>query len=246
MKPIMKTIAWLTAFSIAMGYLESAVVVYLRMLFYPEGFHFPLKALDHSTSITEFWREAATMVMLYGVSWLAGKNRHQRFAFFLYNFAIWDLFYYVFLKVILNWPESLLTWDILFLIPVPWVGPVLVPCILSITMIVFSGIILNFNVKDPNTRMKRSEGWLIIAGSIIVIASCVEDFISNLRERKELGNMFNIFNPRGKSQLFTDFTTYMPKSFDWWLFAIGEGLILLVIVMYFVRQKSTLVPKCEK
>jgi len=238
MKPILKTIAWLTAFSIAMGYLESAVVVYLRMLFYPQGFRFPLKVIDHNTSITEFWREVATMIMLYGVSWPAGKNRHQRFAFFLYSFAIWDLFYYVFLKVILNWPESLFTWDILFLVPVPWVGPVLVPCILSITMIIFSGIILNFNVKNPDTRMIPGEQLMIVAGCIIVIASCVEDFISNLRERKELGTIFNIFNPSGKAQLFSDFTTYMPKAFDWGLFAIGEGLILLTIVLYFVRQKG--------
>ena len=245
MKPILKTIAWLTAFSIAMGYLESAVVVYLRMLYYPEGFRFPLKVIDHNTSITEFWREVATMIMLYCVSWLAGKNRHQRFAFFLYSFAIWDLFYYVFLKVILNWPASLFTWDILFLVPVPWVGPVLVPCILSLTMIVFSGIILNFNNKDPNTRMAAREKWMITGGCIVVIASCVEDFISNLRERKELGSMFNIFNPRGKAQLFTDFTTYMPKSFDWGLFLAGEAIILLSIILYFVRQKSTSVQKEE-
>jgi hypothetical protein len=37
-----KTIIWLAVFSMAMGYLESAVVVYLRKLYYPDGFKFPL------------------------------------------------------------------------------------------------------------------------------------------------------------------------------------------------------------
>ena len=61
--------------------------------------------------------------MLLAVAYIAGGNGPQRFGYFLLSFGIWDVFYYVFLKVLIGWPESLLTWDVLFLIPLTWVGP---------------------------------------------------------------------------------------------------------------------------
>jgi len=241
MKPILKTIIWLSAFSISMGYLESAVVVYLRAIYYPYGFNFPLKVIDHKIAITEFWREMATLIMLFGVGRLTGKNPAQRFAFFIYNFAVWDICYYLFLKLLLNWPQSLLTWDILFLIPVPWVGPVIVPCILSLSMILFSILILFFNLNGLDGRMARPERRLIILGCIISIISCIEDYILNLYTHHELGAMFNILNPNNQAQLFADFGAYVPKSFDWLLFCIGEIFILSSIILYFIRNNRSLV-----
>src|SRR5580700_10847047 len=122
-------IFWLTAFSIAMGFLEAAVVIYLRKMYYPNGFHFPLTVVEPDIGLTEFLREAATVIMLLAIGILTGKNTSQKFGIFLFCFAIWDIFYYVFLKMLIGWPASLLDWDILFLIPVPWVGPVLAPCL---------------------------------------------------------------------------------------------------------------------
>lgn len=107
-------IFWVALYSIAMGFLESAVVVYLRNIYYPYGFDFPLSPLDSSDTLVELIREAATMVMLATVSIIAGKNFTQRLAFFLLSFAIWDLTYYLFLYLLIGWPQSALTWDILF------------------------------------------------------------------------------------------------------------------------------------
>ena len=104
-KEIFKTITRLTIFSIAMGFLETAVVVYMRKLYYPNGFQFPLVPISPDIASTEFWREAATIIMLIAVGIFAGKNAPQRFVFFLYAFAVWDIFYYVFLFVILSWPQ---------------------------------------------------------------------------------------------------------------------------------------------
>ena len=81
-------------------------------------------------------REAATLVMLLGVAMLAGTDRWDRIALFCIAFGVWDIAYYVWLWVFLRWPPSLLTWDVLFLIPVPWVGPVVAPVIVSVVMIV--------------------------------------------------------------------------------------------------------------
>ena len=66
----------------------------------------------------EVLREAATLVILAGVGLAAGRTFIQRFSIFLVAFGIWDLCYYLFLKLLLGWPASVWTWDILFLIPV--------------------------------------------------------------------------------------------------------------------------------
>ncbi len=142
---IIKTIIWITVFSIAMAYMESAIVVYLRALYYPEGFAFPLKIIGKDIIITEFFREIATVIMIIGAGIMAGRKNIEKFAFFIYSFAVWDIFYYVFLKVLLNWPASFLTDDILFLIPSPWVGPVIAPIINSLTMILLGGCIVYFS-----------------------------------------------------------------------------------------------------
>ncbi|MDQ3016493.1 MAG: hypothetical protein M3R25_07230 [Bacteroidota bacterium] len=124
MRYINKLIIYVIVFAIAMGFMESAIVIYLRELFYPEGFRFPLIPIPHRLAVVEILREAVTVIMLICVGYFAGRNKVQRFAFFGLAFAIWDLFYYIFLYAFLGWPESIFTCDILFLIPVPWVGPV--------------------------------------------------------------------------------------------------------------------------
>ena len=127
-----------TFFAIAMGYLEAIVVAYLRALYYPNGFNFPLANLVQSEILLIEWvREFATIVMLVTVAMLAGKKFFERSAYFIFAFAVWDIFYYVFLKVILDWPASLFTWDVLFLIPWPWVGPVITPVLCSLLMIFY-------------------------------------------------------------------------------------------------------------
>ena len=130
-----KRLMWLTFFSIAMGVLEAIVVIYLRKLYYPNGFNFPLKVIEPSIGLAEFLREAATIVMLFSVGFIAGTKKSDRFLYFIFCFGIWDLIYYLFLKLFLDWPSSFYDWDILFLIPIPWVGPVLAPCIIAMTMI---------------------------------------------------------------------------------------------------------------
>jgi len=165
-------------FSIAFGYIEAAVVVYLRAIFHPEGFTFPLAfAIAPSSKhilLTEIGREAATIVIILTGSWLFGKNRQQRFAYFLTIFAVWDIFYYVWLKVILDWPASITDWDILFLIPVTWASPFWAPVLISLTMLIFAVIILH---RDSLGRPLKVTGleWLafVFAGLIVVVSFCI-------------------------------------------------------------------------
>jgi len=182
MKPFPKTL-WIIAFALAMGYLESAVVVYLRELYYPEGFNFPMKEMSRILAVTELFREAATLIMILAVSVLAAENLLHRFAWFLVVFAVWDLAYYLFLKIILDWPSSLITNDILFLLPSIWMGPVLAPVINSLTMILLASVILyTGKAYLPVVRLSKFTWVLLITATFIVLIAYVKDFAAYASE----------------------------------------------------------------
>jgi len=192
-KITLKRILALTIFSIAMGLLETAVVVYLRELFYPDGFSFPLNTIDNQTiAITELLREAATIIMLIGVGYMFGRNFLTRFAGFLYSFAIWDIFYYIFLKMLLNWPESLFTWDVLFLIPVTWVGPVIAPVIVSLTMILYALVFIYKDNKAKNFKLNTKDWIIILTSASIILVSFTLDNITYLVNINGIVNIFNL------------------------------------------------------
>jgi len=130
-----KQLFWLMVWGVVFGYMEAAVVVYLREIYYPEGFSFPLLIIQGRIILTEVLREAATLLIIWATVCLAYKRLQSRIAAFVVLFGIWDIFYYIFLKLLLNWPENLGTWDILFLIPSPWVGPIWAPVLVSIGFI---------------------------------------------------------------------------------------------------------------
>ncbi|MDJ1480058.1 hypothetical protein QNI16_06140 [Cytophagaceae bacterium YF14B1] len=239
-----KHILWLTAFSIAMGFLETAVVVYLRVIYYPEGFKFPLAPIHPNVALTEFLREAATMIMLWGIGWLTGKTPVQRFAFFLYSFAVWDIFYYVFLYLLLGWPESLFTWDVLFLIPVTWVGPVLAPCLVAMTMILFTGVVVWLSNNQFSIHIPRQTVRLWLAGCIIVIGSFIYDYLVFVQQHHGLSALWS---PGKQAALFAEIAVYVPTYYPWWVFCIGEALFLWGIAKFYLfntqAQISKLYPK---
>lgn len=166
-------------FSIAFGYIESAVVVYLRAIFHPNGFTFPmdvfaLTAQGRQLLLTEIGREVATLVLILAAAWFFGRNRQEHAAYFMLIFAVWDVFYYVFLKVLLDWPATLMDWDILFLIPVAWASPLLYPVLVSVAMFAFAVGILYRNAQGRPLVIARADwlGWSM-AGVIIVVSFCL-------------------------------------------------------------------------
>lgn len=228
-------IVWLSLFSIAMGFMESAVVVYLREIYYPNGFSFPLVPIGNNIALVEFLREAATIIMLFGIGVLTGKSAAQRFAFFIYCFAIWDIFYYVFLKWLIDWPASFMTWDILFLIPVPWVGPVITPCVVSLTMILLALSIIFLQERGINTQLNRKDWAWFILGSLTIIASFVWDYFLYVGK---LNSKSTIWTLSSDNSLFQDITAYVPIEFNWPLFLLGEAILLVGIVLYIKRVRS--------
>jgi hypothetical protein len=235
MSALRRTIVLLTIFSIAMGFLETAVVIYLRELYYPKGFQFPLIPIPPSISVVELLREAATIIMLVCIGVIAGETTAQRFSFFIYCFAVWDIFYYVFLKLFLGWPESLFTFDILFLIPVLWVGPVLAPCILSLTMIVLMLMATYFHERDVIVTINRREWMMMISGTVVVILSFILDYAAYVLQSGK-----SIWTPMSQQEMFNEVSNYVPQSFNWWMFAAGEGLIVAGIMAMMVRHRRVL------
>ena len=169
----------IVVFSIAFAYIEAAVVVYLRTIFYPSGFTFPLTEfgsgpLWKQLLLTETGREAATLVLILTSSWLFGQNLRQRFAYFLTIFAVWDIFYYIWLKILINWPATIMDWDILFLIPAPWASPVLAPVLVSLTLLLFASAILYRDCCASPLRATLTD-WLgfILAALVVVASFCI-------------------------------------------------------------------------
>ncbi|MHC4395075.1 MAG: hypothetical protein ACYS1A_05415 [Planctomycetota bacterium] len=193
------------------------MVVYLRAIFYPEGFVFPLTDFGVGTLfkrllLTEVGREAATIILIFSGAWLFGQNRRQRFAYFFTIFAVWDIFYYVWLKILLNWPGSIMDWDILFLIPVAWASPVLAPVLISLTMLIFAAIIL---YRDDCARPVKAAGldWVgfMSAVLVVVVSFCIAGA--------------HIEQP--------DFESY----FYWPIFALGYVSAVAVFARCFLKSK---------
>jgi hypothetical protein len=127
-------------YGLAMAYLEAAVVVYLRRaLGSASGAPFPLHegGAWGDLGAIEVGREVATLLMLLAVGWLAGSTWFERLAWTAVAFGAWDIGYYAWLWVLAGWPPSPATWDILFLVPVPWVAPVLAPVTVSCALVGF-------------------------------------------------------------------------------------------------------------
>ena len=209
---VISKIIWVSIFAVAMAYVESAVVVYLRIIFHPEGFEFPLKKIINDPNITvEVYREAATVVMLTAVAVMAGKKFWERFGYFILAFGVWDIFYYVRLKVILDWPASIFNWDVLFLIPVTWIGPVIAPVSVSIIMIVCGILLVNSGPKGGEFKPVFISYILLLAGTGVLLYSFMSDTNATINME-------------------------MPKPYRYDLLIIGDVLFIASFLVSYLKK----------
>ncbi|HAF62784.1 MAG TPA: hypothetical protein DCK95_10740 [Anaerolineaceae bacterium] len=237
---MVKKINWSFFYGIGMALLEAVVVVYLRELYYPQGFSFPLASMDWNIYKIEVLREAGTMLMLICVSALAAENFHTWLAFFLFNFAVWDIFYYVWLKILLNWPSSILEWDILFLIPITWDGPVLTPLLCTIAMITLAGVILHHHQQGTAVRLKAREWILLFLGAGLVFTSFIWNYTTFMIEGGYFNDLSNLASNGALQQAVSEF---VPSGFNWSLFLSGYGIIWLAIGLLAARLRKQRIPK---
>lgn len=164
-----RPVAWastalaVVAFGAAMGFLEAAVVVYLRSALGVRPGALPAVDPDAFGAFAgiEIARELATIVMIAAVGWLAGRSRFERLAWAAITFGLWDIVYYVGLWLTIGSPPSLETWDVLFLIPIPWVGPVWAPIVVSTALVGFG---------FAAARRLRSSGLVVVGAGRVLAA----------------------------------------------------------------------------
>jgi len=222
----------LAVYGIAMGAFEAIVVIYLRRIYYPQGFEFPLRQCSPKMLSIELLREFSTILMIVTVAFLSTRDNLKRVAWFLYIFALWDIFYYVFLKILIEWPPSLLTWDILFLIPVAWTGPVLAPVICSITMMLMAFLIIYTKDKWNKVRMTGLDWALIISGSLVIIWSFIKDYFLIIIRSGLLKDLVNFTENRKFDKTIL---MYTPLNFNWFFFSAGEIIIMTGLFLFFKR-----------
>lgn len=215
---------YVVIFAVAFAWVEGSVVVYLREIYFEGSFDFPIftewkggKLVVDKLTRVELGREIATILMLVAVGCAAGKNALQKFCVFMISFGIWDIFYYIWLWVMVRWPESLMTWDILFFIPLPWVGPVITPVLIALTMAAAGSLIIYYGEKGCVTHLRWYD--LVIelgCGLLIIIAFCWD--------------WKNIMRVPGDV-----LRNGIPNPFAWWLFLPAY---LFSVVYLAVRLKQ--------
>jgi hypothetical protein len=237
---VRRTLLALLIFGISFGYVEAAVVVYLRALYEPlhEQFHpghrtgdlFPLLTLEQLQAsgpeparwlAVELAREAATLLMLAAVALATARNFRQWLASFAIAFGVWDIFFYLSLKVMLQWPESPMTWDLLFLLPLPWAGPVLAPVVVALTLI--AGGVLTWTREAAGRPLRPS--WFdwtnIVTGGVVLVVAFCWDYRNLLAGGA-------------------------PGPFNWPLFVLGEGLGLLGLVNALRTARQSAMPRSRR
>jgi len=209
------TLSWLYVWGIAFGYIEAAIVIYLRKIYYPDGFSFPIVLADIDIAAVEILRELMTLIIIWAMAELTFRTFIKKLAGYMIIFGIWDIFYYIFLKIFLDWPESYLTWDILFLIPLPWVGPVLAPVLVSLSLI-YTGIIILVEMDRGYRFQFDKKFWImeIMAGIIIIISFMIPGIV--------------VINQT------------VPESFPWVIFLAGFFFGWVVFHYYLMKDSNVL------
>jgi hypothetical protein len=195
-------------YAAAMAWVESAVVFYLRSMidriepYQPD----PLPVIGGFASV-ELPREFATMVMLFAVGFLAGRTWGARIGYAVIAFGVWDIFYYVFLKIICGWPHSLLDWDVLFLLPLPWWGPVLAPVLIALLLILWGTFASQFEREQP-PALSNWHPWLLnFTGVALALYLFMADSIAAAHRSLEA------------------IRTVLPGRFNWPLFCVALALM---------------------
>ena len=203
-----RNLLMLSLYAVAMALLEAVVVVYLRQLHYADNplEIFPLKFLDSYDGAVELSREAATVAMILAVALLAERtSRTRMFAAFVFVFGLWDIFYYVWLKVLMDWPQSWWEWDVLFLIPTVWLGPWISPVLIALLFTTWGAATLS-----THRAIALTPGALLVFvfGASLSLAAFLQPALEVLRK----GGMAAL-------------SRYTPGEFWWWLFLCGLSIM---------------------
>jgi len=216
---------WLivVAFAIAMAWMESATVYYLRVLVDRiEPYQAAPLPIHGTLGPVELAREAATLVMLLTIGLLAGRTLKTQIAYASIAFGVWDIFYYVFLRIMSGWPRSVFDWDVLFLLPLPWWGPVLAPVSIAVLMIVGGTLITQRTAAAPARPIASTLWGLSSVGVALALYVFMADAIRVL--------------PHGADAV----RAVLPDDFNWPLFIVALALMAAPVAHMITAQQLPL------
>jgi hypothetical protein len=195
-------------FAIGMAWVEAATVYYLRAMVDRldpyQANPLPMRGVLEQVELV---REAATLLMLLTIGALAGRTWRTRLAYTAIAFGVWDLVYYVFLRMICGWPKSLFDWDILFLLPLPWWGPVLAPVSIALLLIVWGTLVSQRAVQSRANSVTSTWwrlNWLGIALALYVFMA---DSLRAVHQGLDVAR------------------TVLPQAFNWSVFVVALALM---------------------
>ncbi len=198
-----RRLPFVALYAIAMAYVEAAVVAYLRELYGIEDLVRDLPTTVSRLTAIEIGREAATVAMLLAVGWIAGRRLQDRLGHFAFAFGLWDIAYYGWLALFDGWPTSPLDWDVLFLIPVPWWGPVLAPALIAAVMCIGGAAAVLGADRGVSWRLTRTNAVVAALGIAVVLYTFTVDGLGAL--------------PDGVAAV----RQVRPSDFQWPVFALG-------------------------
>jgi hypothetical protein len=196
---------WISVYAVAMALLEAVVVAYIRALLDVTMEHVSLGPYVRM----ELWREAATIVMLVAVGWIAGRQPLDRLAYGLFAFGLWDITYYGWLKVLIDWPQTLLDWDILFLIPVQWWGPVLSPMLIAGLICVTAVLAVTQMERGEYPRITLARVEIGVLGGLLALCVFMSDSLQALAAGRP------------------DWNVLRPGAFKWPVFLVALALMAM-------------------
>ncbi len=208
-------------FAAAFAWVEAAAVTYLRVhIGRVEPYQADPLPITNSLGQIELVRELATLIMLLSIGHLAGRDRRTRLAYAILAFGAWDIFYYLFLRIQLGWPRTLTDWDVLFLLPLPWWGPVIAPMIIAVILAFASSLIALFDRTDFQL-CPTSKAWLLfIPGAFLALIVFMQDALRAL--------------PHGEEAV----RAALPTSFAWPFFGLALLLMSAPIVDLLMQIRS--------
>jgi hypothetical protein len=201
---------WLlvVVFAIGMAWVEAASVYYLRVMVDRldpyQANPLPMRGVLEQVELV---REAATLLMLLTIGALAGRTWRTRLGYTAIAFGAWDILYYVFLRMICGWPTSLFDWDILFLLPLPWWGPVLAPVCIALLLIVWGSLVSQRAVQSASSPVTSTWWRLNWLGIALALYAFMADSLRAVHRGLDVTR------------------TVLPQPFNWSVFVVALTLM---------------------
>jgi hypothetical protein len=209
-RPARAPTRWLlvVVFALGMAWVEAASVYYLRVMVDRldpyQANPLPMRGVLEQVELV---REAATLLMLLTIGALAGRTWRTRLGYTAIAFGVWDILYYVFLRVICGWPKSLLDWDVLFLLPLPWWGPVLAPVCIALLLIAWGTLVSQRAVQIPPSAVAATWWRLNWLGVALALYVFMADSLRAVHQGLDVTK------------------TVLPQAFNWSVFVMALTLM---------------------